>query len=81
MSLLAKLKKNSKIKGTAAINESSFFETKDAAPTEVPMLNVALSGEVDGGVTSGLHVLAGPSKHFKCVDGNTKIEVYIEVEG
>ena len=29
------------------------------------MINVALSGDVEGGLTSGLTVLAGPSKHFK----------------
>ena len=29
------------------------------------MVNVALSGDVEGGLTSGLTVLAGPSKHFK----------------
>jgi RecA/RadA recombinase len=29
------------------------------------MVNVALSGDIDGGLTSGLTVLAGPSKHFK----------------
>jgi RecA/RadA recombinase len=29
------------------------------------MVNVALSGKVDGGLTPGLTVLAGPSKHFK----------------
>jgi RecA/RadA recombinase len=29
------------------------------------MVNVALSGSVDGGLASGLTVLAGPSKHFK----------------
>jgi hypothetical protein len=34
-------------------------------PTDVPMVNVALSGDADGGVTPGLTVLAGPSKHFK----------------
>jgi len=34
-------------------------------PTDVPMVNVALSGSVDGGIAPGLTVLAGPSKHFK----------------
>jgi RecA/RadA recombinase len=34
-------------------------------PTSVPMINVALSGTVDGGITPGLTMLAGPSKHFK----------------
>jgi RecA/RadA recombinase len=29
------------------------------------MINVALSGRLDGGLTPGLTVLAGPSKHFK----------------
>jgi RecA/RadA recombinase len=29
------------------------------------MINVALSGRVDGGITPGLTVFAGPSKHFK----------------
>ena len=30
-----------------------------------PMMNVALSGNTEGGITPGLTVLAGPSKHFK----------------
>jgi len=34
-------------------------------PTDVPMINVALSGSIDGGLAPGLTVLAGPSKHFK----------------
>jgi RecA/RadA recombinase len=60
-----KLKKNSKIKDTEVLADSVLFSEKDIIPTEVPMINVALSGEVDGGLTSGLTVLAGPSKHFK----------------
>ncbi len=60
-----KLKKNSKIKTTDVLSDSMFFTEKDMTPTDVPMVNVALSGSVDGGVTPGLTVLAGPSKHFK----------------
>jgi RecA/RadA recombinase len=33
--------------------------------TTVPMINVALSGSLEGGLTPGLTVFAGPSKHFK----------------
>jgi RecA/RadA recombinase len=33
--------------------------------TDVAMVNVALSGSMDGGITPGMTVLAGPSKHFK----------------
>jgi RecA/RadA recombinase len=60
-----KLLKNSKVKQTEILSESKFFTEKDMITTEVPMINVALSGDPDGGLTPGLTVLAGPSKHFK----------------
>ena len=65
MSLMNKLVKNSTIKLTAPISESKVYGKKEMAPTQVPMVNVALSGRIDGGLTPGLLVLAGPSKHFK----------------
>ena len=65
MSVMDKLKKNSKLKNTEVLSESKFFNEKDMTPTDSPMINVALSGSVDGGLASGLTVLAGPSKHFK----------------
>ena len=65
MSIMDKLKKNSKVKFTEVLSDSKFFNDKDMVATDVPMINVALSGSVDGGLTPGLTVLAGPSKHFK----------------
>ena len=65
MSIMDKLKKNSKVKTTAVLSDSQFFKEKDMIATDVPMVNVALSGSIDGGLTPGLTVLAGPSKHFK----------------
>jgi len=65
MSLLEKLKKNSTIKDSAILSKSKFFTDKDMIPTAVPMINVALSGRLDGGITPGLTMWAGPSKHFK----------------
>ncbi len=65
MSIMDKLKKNSKVKETAILSKSKFFTKKDMVPTDVPMINCALSGSVDGGLAPGLTVLAGPSKHFK----------------
>lgn len=65
MSIMDKLKKNSKVKTTSILSESQFFNDKDMIPTDVPMINVALSGSIDGGLAPGLTVLAGPSKHFK----------------
>ena len=65
MGIMDKLKKNSKVAHTEVLSESKFFTEKDMVPTDVPMINVALSGRVDGGLAPGLTVLAGPSKHFK----------------
>lgn len=65
MSILDKLKKNSTIKETASLTRSKIYGQADFIPTPVPMINVALSGKLDGGMTPGLTVLAGPSKHFK----------------
>ena len=65
MSTLDKLKKNSTVKETAILSNSKFLNNKDIVQTTVPALNVALSGKLDGGLTSGLTVFAGPSKHFK----------------
>lgn len=64
-SLMERLKKNSKIKETASLLESKFFESKEQIVTDVPAINIALSGSLDGGLQSGLTVVAGPSKHFK----------------
>ena len=58
MSIMDKLKKNSKIKTSDTLSESIFFGDKTMVKTEVPMINVALSGDPDGGLTSGLTVLA-----------------------
>ena len=65
MSLLDKLKKNSTIKDTAILSKSVFFAAKDMIQTSIPVVNVAFSGDLDGGFTPGLTMWAGPSKHFK----------------
>ena len=65
MSILDKIKKNSSIKDSAILSKSKFFNAKDMISTAVPIINVALSGKLDGGLTPGLTMWAGPSKHFK----------------
>ena len=65
MSILEKIKKNSSIKESSILSKSKFFLDKDMIPTAVPIINVALSGKLDGGLTPGLTMWAGPSKHFK----------------
>ena len=65
MSLKEKLIKNSTIELTSTLTESKVYTKKDMIQTSVPMINVALAGSIDGGITPGLTMLAGPSKHFK----------------
>jgi len=65
MSLKDKLIKNSTIDYTSTLTESKIYTKKDMIQTSVPMINVALGGSIDGGLTPGLIMLAGPSKHFK----------------
>ena len=65
MSLMKKLLKNSTSDIVSTLEDSIFFNERDMIPTSVPMVNVALSGTVDGGLQSGVGVLAGPSKNFK----------------
>lgn len=65
MSLLDKIKKNTTIKDSAILSQSKFFTKKDMIQTSIPAMNVALSGELDGGFVPGLTLWCGPSKHFK----------------
>ena len=78
MSLLDKLKKNTTIKDSAILSKSKFFTEKDMVPTEVPMINVALSGKLDGGIIPGLTMWAGPSKHFKTAFSLLMAKAYMD---
>lgn len=73
-----KLQKNSKIEFTSPLEDSKFFGNKDVISTPVPMINVALGGRLDGGLTPGLTVLAGPSKHFKTAFSLLMAKAYMD---
>ena len=78
MSIMDKLKSNSKIKETQILSQSKFFTESDMVSTDVPMINVALSGSMNGGLAPGLTVLAGPSKHFKTSFGLIMASAYLK---
>ena len=78
MSLLDRLKKNTTIKDSSILAKSKFFSQKDMVQTDVPMINVALSGSLDGSITPGLTMLAGPSKHFKSAFGLLMASAYMK---
>lgn len=78
MSILDKIKKNSTIKESEILSSSKFFTEKDMIQTEVPAMNIALSGEIDGGLTPGLTMFAGPSKHFKTAFSLLMAKAYLD---
>jgi len=78
MSILDKIKKNSTIKDSAILAKSKFFTEKDMIPTAIPAINIALSGKLDGGLTPGLTMWAGPSKHFKTAFSLLMAKSYME---
>jgi len=78
MSVLEKLRKNSTIKDTSVLANSKFFQKKDMIQTSIPVINVALSGRLDGGLTPGLTMWAGPSKHFKTAFSLLMAKAYLD---
>jgi hypothetical protein len=63
--LREKLVRNSTIQDTAILTESKIYGKKDMISTSIPIINIALSGRIDGGLAPGLTVIAGESKRFK----------------
>jgi RecA/RadA recombinase len=76
--LLSRIRKNTTIKESSILSKSVYFNEKDVIPTGVPMINVALSGRLDGGFIPGLTMWAGPSKHFKTAFSLLMIKAYMD---
>lgn len=75
--LLEKILKNSPTKYASILSESEFFNKKDVIQTNLPILNVAFSGSLDGGMASGLTIFAGQSKSFKTLLGLFCVKAYL----
>ena len=63
--LMDKLLKNSTIKLTSPLIDTTIINEADPIPTKIPMLNLALSGKLKGGSLPGIVQLCGCSKTFK----------------
>lgn len=65
--LMKRLAKNSKLSKTSVLSESEYYKehNEHMFRTRIPMLNVALSGRADGGMSPGILMLCGESKSFK----------------
>lgn len=75
--LLKRLKTSGSIKYASILSESELFNDKDVVKTDIPIINIALSGKIDGGITPGLIFLAGPSKTFKSLSGLMMVKAYM----
>lgn len=76
--LLDKLKKAGSIKTAEVLSESFFFNAKDMIQTELPILNIAFSGDLDGGLVPGLTIFAGNSKTFKTLSALYCLKAYFD---
>lgn len=76
--LMKKLKKAGSVKLSSVLTDSAFFSKKDLIPTHIPALNIAMSGRIDGGFSTGLTMLAGPSRHFKSMLGLIMVKAYLD---
>jgi RecA/RadA recombinase len=78
MSLLDKMLKAGSIKSASVLSKSSFFNTKEVIPTDLPILNIAFSGSLEGGLLPGLTVVAGASKSFKTMLSLYCMKAYLD---
>lgn len=77
-SLRDRLIQNTQLVDVAILSDSLLFNERDVISSDVPIINVALSGRVNGGLQPGVLMLAGPSKHFKTAFGLLMVASYLK---
>ena len=75
--LMQKMMKNTEIKGVSSLEESTFFG-HDIIQTPLLAMNVALSGTLYGGMSSGITTIAGMSRTFKTLFGLMLMKSYLD---
>lgn len=78
MDLLDKLNKAGKIKSSSILKDSIFFTSNEMIHTDLPILNIAFSGDLDGGLTSGVTVVSGQSRTWKSNMGLYCMKAYLD---
>lgn len=74
-----KLMKATSVQGASMLSESAFFTAKNMVKTNMPILNIAFSGETDGGFAPGITVLSGDSKTFKSALSLFCLKAYLDM--
>jgi hypothetical protein len=60
------------------LSESELFLNRDIIQTEYPIINAAFCGDFDGGMLSGLTVIAGPPKTYKTNKALICVKAYLQ---
>ena len=76
--LFERLEKSGALKNTSNLSDSKLFGKTEMAPTNIPIIDIALSGSLKGGLASGLTFIAGESKSFKTLLGLIMVKAYLE---
>lgn len=78
--LMERMLKNSKIEGVERLIDSEILNEKPPAQTRVKLINVALSGKIDGGVpgSGGCTLICGPSRHYKSSYGLIAVKGFLD---
>lgn len=64
MSIYDKLAKTGSLK-SRNMTDAYALSDSDKIVTDIPAMNIGMTGEVDGGMYPGIFAIAGPSKHYK----------------
>jgi RecA/RadA recombinase len=75
--LIKKMKKIGSLSDSNVLSKSTLFNEKDSIVTDIPIINIGLSGTLDKGLGSGLTFVAGPSKHYKSLLGLLLVKAYL----
>ena len=76
--LMERILKSGNSKNTSLLSESDFFGEKNFVSTGIPIIDIAFSGSVNGGLLPGLTVVAGASKTFKTMLSLYCMKAYLE---
>lgn len=76
--ILDTLIKSGAIKNAQIMSESDFFHEQPFIKTRLPILNIAFSGSLDGGISNGMTIIAGASKSFKTLLGLFCVQAYLD---
>lgn len=72
------LLKSSSVTGASLMSESKFFSEKNLVKTPLPILNIAFSGDVNGGYAPGITIISGESKTFKSALSLYCLKAYLD---